>query len=92
MKLLPINAVVSFGALEAGWTARFMLIGFNKELAIATGFSMHILVLLFATILAAYGAIGLNLNRKSQASRWEVKRNRGRSSAHRDLLNIKSRH
>ncbi len=43
---LPISAIGNWGTLEAGWALGFLLLEFPKEKAIATGFSIHILITL----------------------------------------------
>lgn len=43
--ILPINSIGSFGTLEAGWTAGFVLVGMDPDLALATGFAIHLLAL-----------------------------------------------
>jgi len=42
-KALPFVTVGGLGTHEAGWTVGFMLVGFDKETAIATGFAVNIL-------------------------------------------------
>jgi uncharacterized protein (TIRG00374 family) len=50
--LLPVNAVGSWGTLEAGWTAGFAIIGMAADEGIASGFVVHLWTLLFAVTLA----------------------------------------
>jgi len=57
-KALPFNSVGGLGAHEAGWTVGFMLVGFDKALAISSGFAVNILVLI-ASIVFGGGALWL---------------------------------
>jgi uncharacterized membrane protein YbhN (UPF0104 family) len=52
--LLP-NAIGSFGTLEAGWAAGYVLCGVDRADAVATGFIMHGIVVLAGLILSAGG-------------------------------------
>lgn len=53
--LLPIGTLGNFGTQEAGWTFGMMLLGVDRETAIATGFSTH---LVNVTLAAIFGLIG----------------------------------
>lgn len=53
--VLPINGFGSFGTLEAGWTIAFMFVGLSKDVAIATGFGIHIIAFAYAAFFAAIG-------------------------------------
>jgi len=44
---LPVNAVGSFGSQEAGWTAALLLVQVDRQMAITTAFSTHILTLAY---------------------------------------------
>lgn len=55
-KALPFNSVGGLGAHEAGWTVGFMLVGFDKTLAISSGFAVNILVLI-ASVVFGGGAL-----------------------------------
>ncbi|HID86254.1 MAG TPA: flippase-like domain-containing protein, partial [Anaerolineae bacterium] len=57
-KALPFVTVGGLGTHEAGWTVGFMLVGFDKETAIATGFAVNILTLL-SSLLFGLGGLGL---------------------------------
>ena len=54
--VLPVHGVAGLGTMEAGWTIGFVLLGLDKESAVATGFNAHVLYLLFSVVL---GGIGL---------------------------------
>ncbi len=64
-QLLPLNTIGSFGSLEAGWTLGFSLIGVPARDALAAGFIMHLLVLVFITLLAGAGWLLLKLKNTS---------------------------
>ena len=65
-KALPLVTVGGLGAHEAGWTVGFMLVGFDKEIAIATGFAVNILTLLSSLV---FGLGGLGLLRTNDERR-----------------------
>jgi len=48
---LPISVIGDLGIHEGGWAAGFMLLGVNKELAILSGFSVHLVVLAYMILL-----------------------------------------
>ncbi len=48
---LPISVIGDLGIHESGWAAGFMLLGVNKELAILSGFSVHLVVLAYMIML-----------------------------------------
>lgn len=48
---IPVGAVGNWGMLEIGWTAGFMMTGISKQEAIASGFSVHILIFLVCFML-----------------------------------------
>lgn len=48
---LPISGVGGFGTFEAGWTAGFVLIGYNQKISLLSGFGVNILFFVFAAIL-----------------------------------------
>tara|TARA_Y100000310_G_C20699391_1_gene828313 strand:+ start:4674 stop:5648 length:975 start_codon:yes stop_codon:yes gene_type:complete len=53
--VLPIYGVLGFGTMEAAFTIGFLILGFEKELVIAVGFSHHILTLFFAFVVGLFG-------------------------------------
>lgn len=55
--ILPIQGIMNFGTFEGGWTLGFLLLGMQKELAIITGFSYHIMSLFYTFILTICGII-----------------------------------
>lgn len=56
---LPINAVGSFGSLEAGWTAAAAAFGIPAGQALADGFATHLWSLAFSLFFAAPGLLVL---------------------------------
>lgn len=49
--LVPIQGIAGFGTTEGIWTIVFLILGLGKESAITSGFSFHIIRLLFAFFL-----------------------------------------
>ena len=68
-KALPFITLGGLGAHEAGWTVGFMLVGFDKETAIATGFAVNILTLL-SSLVFGLGGLGL-LRTKDEGRRMD---------------------
>jgi glycosyltransferase 2 family protein len=58
--ILPVQGIGNFGTFEAGWTAGFLSVGLPAELAISTGFSYHIINLLFNVLLGVYGYFSIH--------------------------------
>jgi len=58
--LLPIHGPAGFGTVEAPWVLSLAYLGVPSKDAIISGFSLHIIIILFCVILGLYGAIGLN--------------------------------
>lgn len=54
-KVLPFQGIGSFGTVEAGWTVGLLSVGVPKELAITSGFAIHIVVLVYFLILGVFG-------------------------------------
>lgn len=59
--ILPIQGFGGFGTMEGSWTIGFMLFGVSRDLAISSGFGVHIVTILYFLIL---GLIGLAFNSK----------------------------
>jgi uncharacterized protein (TIRG00374 family) len=49
---LPVNAIGNFGTLQVGWTVGFSALGMSADEGIASGFAIHIFILIFSSILA----------------------------------------
>ena len=60
------NTLGSFGTMEAGWAAGYMLCGVSKADAIATGFIMHGIILLSGFAISACGLAYLLLERRQR--------------------------
>lgn len=58
--ILPVQGIGNFGTFEAGWTVGFLSIGVSPELAVSTGFSFHIINVMFNGILGLAGIILLH--------------------------------
>lgn len=58
---LPIGGIGSFGTLEAGWALGFVLVGLDRELAVATGFGVSIATFTYCALFGLLGWIGLTL-------------------------------
>jgi len=55
--ILPIQGIAGFGTIEGGWTIGFLGLGVAKDVAISSGFSYHIIFLLYSLILGCWGLI-----------------------------------
>lgn len=53
--ILPLYSFGGFGTLEAGWTVGCLMAGFSKEMGMASGFSFHVLVLCYVSVMGVYG-------------------------------------
>lgn len=60
------NTLGSFGTMEAGWAAGYMLCGVSKADAIATGFIMHGIILLSGLAISAGGLVYLLRERRKR--------------------------
>jgi len=65
-KAVPFITVGGLGAHEAGWTVGFMLVGFDRRAAIASGFAVNILTLLVSLLGGGLGLTGLFLARRQK--------------------------
>ena len=57
--VVPINAVGSFGTLEAGWAASLAATGASAGEALASGFAVHLWSLLFSVVLGGLAGLWL---------------------------------
>lgn len=55
--LIPIQGLFNFGTLETAWTISYIYVGLTKEQAILTGFSYHIINILFTIIMFIIGIV-----------------------------------
>ena len=53
--VLPIQGVGGFGTTELAWAAVFVPLGLSLEIAIISGFSFHIIIIVYYLILGFYG-------------------------------------
>jgi uncharacterized membrane protein YbhN (UPF0104 family) len=53
--VLPIHGIAGFGTIETGWTIGYMMLGFGKDIAIASAFLVHLFILFCALF---YGLLG----------------------------------
>ncbi len=60
LTLLPIPTILGLGVHEGVWALVFVSFGVSQELALATGFTYHILIICFNVFLGLGGLIMLN--------------------------------
>lgn len=56
--ILPVQGIGGFGTIEGGWAIGFIIMGVPKEVAISLGFSVHIVLISYFTILGLIGLVG----------------------------------
>jgi uncharacterized membrane protein YbhN (UPF0104 family) len=56
---LPFGGIGNWGTLEVGWAAGFLMTGFSKEQAIATGLGVHILIFITCALLGLFSWVTL---------------------------------
>lgn len=66
--ILPLYSFGGFGTLEAGWTVGCLMAGFSKEMGMASGFSFHVLVLLYVTVMGVFGLLRVGAVRPDRQS------------------------
>jgi uncharacterized protein (TIRG00374 family) len=64
--ILPIQSIGGFGIIEGGWALGFMVMGISKNVAIASGFSIHIIILIFTLVIGVLGFINIYLKNRVQ--------------------------
>jgi uncharacterized protein (TIRG00374 family) len=62
--VLPVSGVGNVGTLEAGWALGFTVVGLSTDLAIASGFAIHILAFGDALLLGIPSLILIQLSRR----------------------------
>jgi uncharacterized protein (TIRG00374 family) len=62
--ILPIQTIGGFGIIESGWAFGFIIMGVSKNEAIASGFSIHIILLIFALVIGVLGFINIYIKAK----------------------------
>ncbi len=55
--LLPIHGPAGFGTVEAPWVMILYFLNVSKEDAITSGFSLHIIIIIYAVVMGIYGAL-----------------------------------
>ncbi|MFQ6043391.1 MAG: lysylphosphatidylglycerol synthase domain-containing protein, partial [Candidatus Poribacteria bacterium] len=55
--MFPVQSVASIGTIELPWAWALISLGVSKDAAIASGLSLHIIIILYCVILGLYGAI-----------------------------------
>ncbi len=71
-KLIPFVTFGGIGTYEAGWTLGFMLVGFSKTMAIASGFTVNILTLLTSIVYGRGSLWALQWLKNNRAPRPEL--------------------
>jgi len=61
---LPIQGIAGFGTVEGAWTLAFMALGIPVEMAIASGFSFHIMRLFYSGVVGAVAYSVLKYRRR----------------------------
>lgn len=59
--LLPIHGPAGLGTVEAPWVMILFILGVSKEDGITSGFSLHIIIIIYAIIMGIYGALSLKI-------------------------------
>lgn len=59
--MLPIQGIAGFGTTEAAIVIGFLILGFERDQIILVSFGYHILSLVYALILGAYGIVSYSL-------------------------------
>ncbi len=57
--LIPIHGPAGFGTVEAPWVLALVYLDVSQKDAITSGFSLHIIIMVFCAILGLFGAISL---------------------------------
>ena len=64
--IIPIRSIGGFGTTEGIWTIGMLLLGFDKEIAIQSGFTVHLIVLFNVLIFFLIGLLFKYLINKSR--------------------------
>lgn len=67
--IMPVPSIGSFGVYEGLWAISFVALGFPKETAIATGFAIHIIFIVYFVFLGSIGIAKIGL--ASRTSRFQ---------------------
>ena len=71
--ILPVNALGSIGTLEAGWAVGFVAMGMSRADAVATGFAVHLVLIVAAGALAALSLIVVGRPTWRAFREWRVR-------------------
>lgn len=52
VSIVPVPSVANIGIYESAWALAFISLGMGKEIAIASGFAVHIIILLYVALLS----------------------------------------
>ncbi len=66
VNFLPVNGIGGFGTFEAGWSVGYMFWGMSKEVAIASGFILHILIFATGLFISVFSIIYLITQEKTK--------------------------
>ena len=61
--ILPISSIGNFGTMEIGWAGILMMLGYDKNIAFSTGFSVNMVTFLATTILGLIGIMLLSIKK-----------------------------
>jgi len=61
--VLPIQGMGGFGTYESAWTIAFISLGITKQVAITSGFGIHILCVSYFLILGSFGLLRLKFKK-----------------------------
>ena len=59
--MFPIQSVASLGTIELPWAWALISLNAPKDAAIASGFSLHIIIIIYSAVLGLYGVINYRL-------------------------------
>ncbi len=62
--ILPVQGLMGFGTIEGGWAIGFMATGISKEVAIVSGFGVHIILIIYVLILGGCGLQSIKFRRR----------------------------
>ncbi len=62
--MFPIQSFGNFGTVEAPWTLALVQLQISKDLAIISGFSLHLLIICYSVILGLYGIVSIRVASK----------------------------
>ena len=69
--LLPIKSIGGFGTTEGAWAIGMLLLGFNKEISISSGFTVHLIALFNVAIFFCIGFLFKKLSDRNYKTEWK---------------------